>query len=173
MEWISPKWSWKRFGHPGASNTLQKSGSRDFLSESSAHSDDAAHLVLTRRKEYFFNDEPISLCCRAFDGGTLSKSWRVGRTGRERDRRTFLARCARPKIFYEKVVKAQGFNIGMNLGECAGAGCPIISTSTLSHAGVAILFYASAFGDARDFGKLASLYEKLMAARSTDWSEEQ
>jgi len=73
-----------------------------------------------------------------------------------------------------KVMKAQGFNIGMNIGECAGAGVP-------DHLHVHIVprwsgdtnFMPMLSGTRVISESLQSLYEKLMAAQSADRSEEQ
>ena len=73
-----------------------------------------------------------------------------------------------------KVMKAQGFNVGMNIGECAGAGVP-------DHLHVHIVprwsgdtnFMPMLSGTRVISESLQSLYEKLMAARSNERSEEQ
>ena len=48
----------------------------DFLSEAAQADDDAAHLVVTRRKAAFLLDEQVSVFGRAFDGSALSQGLR-------------------------------------------------------------------------------------------------
>ncbi|PYI93213.1 MAG: HIT family hydrolase [Verrucomicrobia bacterium] len=125
-----------------------KSGSHDFLSEAARTSDDRAHLVVTRV------------------GG-------LGALG-ENEITELFSLVVHGQNILREVVKAQGFNIGINIGECAGAGVP-------DHLHIHIVPRWS--GDTNFMPMLSatrviseslqSLYEKLMAARSTDWNDEQ
>jgi ATP adenylyltransferase len=95
----------------------------NFLEEAARASDDAAHLVVTRRKNAFLmmNRYPYAvghlMAVPYRKTGDLSslgdnevlELWSLARHGQELLRAT---------------MKAQGFNIGLNLGECAGAGVP-------------------------------------------------
>lgn len=93
----------------------------DFLAEAAASHDDAAHLVVARAPEAFLlmNKYPYScghlmaVPCRKVAGieelheSEVLDLWRLCALARE-----ILTRC----------VRAKGFNIGVNLGEVAGAG---------------------------------------------------
>ena len=93
----------------------------DFLMAAARASDDAAHLVITRRKKAFLmmNRYPYSVghlmavpYKKTADLASLGENeivelWHLVVHGQELLRRAALA---------------QGFNIGLNLGECAGAG---------------------------------------------------
>ncbi len=94
-----------------------------FLTDAAQASDDAAHLVLTRRKTAFLmmNRYPYAVghlmavpYRKTGDASLLGENevvelWQLAMHGQKLLRET---------------MKAQGFNIGLNLGECAGAGVP-------------------------------------------------
>ena len=95
----------------------------NFLSEAAQASDDAAHLVITRRKNAFLmmNRYPYTVGhlmavpyrkvaeLSALGDNEVVELWNLVVHGQR------LLRAA---------TKAQGFNIGLNLGTCAGAGVP-------------------------------------------------
>jgi ATP adenylyltransferase len=101
----------------------QETPNPHFLSEAAQASDDAAHLVLTRRKNGFLmmNRYPYSVghlmavpYRKTADASSLGENevlelWNLAMHGQRLLRET---------------VKAQGFNVGLNLGQCAGAGVP-------------------------------------------------
>jgi len=102
---------------------FQKSSSADFLAEAARASDDAAHLVLLRRKNSFLimNRYPYTI------GHLMAVPYRkVGelRDLGENEIAELFSLVVRGQELLQKVVKAQGFNIGINVGECAGAGIP-------------------------------------------------
>lgn len=93
----------------------------DFLLEAARTTDDAAHLVVARRKSCFLmmNRYPYSVghlmvvpyrkvsdLSELTDGEKL-ELWELAEIGQRLLRET---------------VRAQGFNVGLNLGKCAGAG---------------------------------------------------
>ena len=95
--------------------------SSNFLTEAAQTQDDAAHLVVARRKNSFLimNRYPYAVghmmavpyqkvnTLGALDAATRLELWD-------------LAEFAQTLLM--RVVSAQGFNIGLNLGRCAGAG---------------------------------------------------
>ncbi len=93
----------------------------DFLTEAAQSDDDAAHLVVTRRKSAFLimNKYPYSA------GHLMAVPYRkVHRMEDLADGEVLelweLAIHAQKLL--EQAVKAQGFNVGWNLGKVAGAG---------------------------------------------------
>jgi len=95
--------------------------SRDFLMEAAQTTDDAGHLVVARRKNTFLimNRFPYAV------GHMMAVPYRkvadiVDLTEQERAELWELA--AHAQGILKKVVRAQGFNIGLNIGKCAGAG---------------------------------------------------
>ena len=101
----------------------QENGNPHFLSEAAQASDDAAHLVLTRRKNAFLlmNRYPYTVghlmavpYRKTGDASSLGDNevvelWKLAMHG---------------QTLLRETVKAQGFNVGLNLGKCAGAGVP-------------------------------------------------
>jgi ATP adenylyltransferase len=101
----------------------QETRNPHFLSDAAQASDDAAHLVLTRRKTAFLmmNRYPYAVghlmavpYRRTGDASSLGDNevvelWRLAMHAQKLLRAT---------------MKAQGFNVGLNVGECAGAGVP-------------------------------------------------
>ena len=94
---------------------------RDFLTEAAQTSDDAAHLVVARRKNTFLlmNRYPYAV------GHLMAVPYRkvadlAELTGEERAELWELAELA--EILLRTVANAQGFNIGLNIGAAAGAG---------------------------------------------------
>jgi len=95
--------------------------SRDFLTEAAQASDDAVHLVIARRKNTFLilNRYPYAV------GHMMVVPYRkvadvADLTEAERLELWELASLAEQLL--RKVANAQGFNIGLNIGKCAGAG---------------------------------------------------
>jgi ATP adenylyltransferase len=93
----------------------------DFLSEAARTSDDAAHLVVARRKNTFLimNRFPYAV------GHMMAAPYRkvadiADMTDQEQLELWELAALAQRLL--RKVAGAQGFNIGLNLGKCGGAG---------------------------------------------------
>src|SRR5881409_3843680 len=73
---------------------------RDFLETAARASDDAAHFVITRRKNAELS---------ALGDNEIVELWNL---------------VVHAQALLRYATKAQGFNIGMNIGECAGAGVP-------------------------------------------------
>jgi ATP adenylyltransferase len=95
--------------------------SRDFLTEAAQTTDDPAHLVVARRKNTFLilNRFPYAV------GHMMAVPYRkvadvADLTEPERLELWDLAALAERLL--RATVKAQGFNIGLNIGACAGAG---------------------------------------------------
>jgi ATP adenylyltransferase len=93
----------------------------DFLTEAAQTSDDPAHLVVARRKNAFLimNRFPYAV------GHLMAVPYRkvpdlADLTASEREDLWDLAALAESLL--RKTVHAQGFNIGLNIGSCAGAG---------------------------------------------------
>ena len=93
----------------------------DFLSEAARTSDDAAHLVVTRRKNAFLimNRYPYTV------GHLMAVPYRkvadLALLG-DNEVLELWNLVAHGQALLRAVVDAQGFNVGLNLGECAGAG---------------------------------------------------
>src|SRR5437762_11905982 len=94
-----------------------------FLSEAARANDDAAHLVVTRRKNAFLmmNRYPYSV------GHLMAVPYR--KTGDasslgENEVLELWNLAVHGQRLLRETMKAQGFNIGLNLGQCAGAGVP-------------------------------------------------
>ena len=95
--------------------------SRDFLTEAAQTSDDAAHLVVTRRKNTFLiiNRFPYAV------GHMMAVPYRKVADMAdltEAERLELWELAAHAQSLLRKTVNAQGFNIGLNIGKCAGAG---------------------------------------------------
>jgi len=101
----------------------QEAPNPDFLSEAARASDDAAHLVVTRRKNAFLmmNRYPYSV------GHLMAVPYR--KTGDacslgENEVVELWDLALHGQRLLRETMKAQGFNVGLNLGQCAGAGVP-------------------------------------------------
>jgi ATP adenylyltransferase len=138
----------------------------NFLAEAAQAHDDAAHFVITRRKNAFLmmNRYPYAVghlmavpYKKTSDLASLGENevielWNLVTHGQE------LLRAA---------TKAEGFNIGLNLGECAGAG-------VVDHLHVHIVprgngdtnFMPMLSGTRVISEGLRSLYDKLMDAQA-------
>ena len=95
----------------------------NFLSEAAQASDDAAHLVIARRKNAFLmmNRYPYSV------GHLMAVPYRkVAELSALGDNEIveLWNLVVHAQRLLRAATKAQGFNIGLNLGECAGAGVP-------------------------------------------------
>ena len=93
----------------------------EFLTAAARASDDAAHLVITRRKTAFLmmNRYPYSV------GHLMAVPYRktpeLASLG-DNEVVELWGLVVHAQRLLRTVAKAQGFNIGLNLGECAGAG---------------------------------------------------
>jgi ATP adenylyltransferase len=150
---------------------FEKSSPTDFLAEAARASDDAAHLVLLRRKNSFLimNRYPYTV------GHLMAVPYRkVGelRDLGENEIAELFSLVVRGQELLREVVKAQGFNIGINVGECAGAGIP-------DHLHIHIVprwsgdtNFMPMFAWARVLSQgLQDLYQKLRAASGTSPAE--
>ena len=93
----------------------------NFLSEAAQASDDAAHLVITRRKNAFLmmNRYPYAV------GHLMAVPYRkVGELSALGDNEVveLWNLVVHAQALLRAATKAQGFNIGLNIGQCAGAG---------------------------------------------------
>ena len=93
----------------------------DFLSNAARTSDDVGHLVIARRKNAFLmmNRYPYSV------GHLMAVPYRktadVSSLG-ENEVLELWQLAIHGQTLLRETMKAQGFNIGLNLGQCAGAG---------------------------------------------------
>lgn len=138
----------------------------NFLSEAARASDDAAHLVIARRKNSFLmmNRYPYAVGhlmavpyrkvaeLSALGDNELVEVWNL---------------VVHAQALLRAATKAQGFNIGLNLGESAGAGVP-------DHLHIHIVprwrgdtnFMPILFGTRTLSEGLRALYDKLMDAQA-------
>lgn len=95
--------------------------SRDFLADAAQTADDAAHLVVCRRKNAFLilNRYPYA------SGHLMAVPYRkVGDLCElsDEEKIELFDLAAHAQKLLRQVANAHGFNIGFNLGQCAGAG---------------------------------------------------
>src|ERR1700730_17036846 len=93
----------------------------NFLSEAATASDDAANFVITRRKTAFLmmNRYPYAV------GHLMAVPYRKTAELSSLGENEVVELCnlvVHAKALLRAAMKTQDFNIGMNLGECAGAG---------------------------------------------------
>lgn len=96
--------------------------SRDFLLEAARSNDDAAHFVVARGRHAFLilNKYPYSA------GHLMAVPYRkVAKTSELTDAEALeiWRLCDHAQNLLSEVVKAQGFNVGYNIGRVGGAGC--------------------------------------------------
>jgi ATP adenylyltransferase len=93
----------------------------DFLSEAARTSDDAAHLVITRRKDAFLMMNRYPYAVGHLMAVPYRKTAEISALG-ENEIVELWNLVAHAQALLRATMKAQGFNVGLNLGECAGAG---------------------------------------------------
>ncbi len=120
MSAIWAPWRVEYFEQP---RTGEGSAGGDFLTAAAQSADDAAHLVVLRRKCAFLlmNRYPYS------NGHLMAVPYRKvpelsDLADNEKLELWSLAEAAQKLL--RATVHAQGFNVGLNLGTCAGAGVP-------------------------------------------------
>lgn len=97
--------------------------SSDFLAEAARASDDAAHFVITRRKTAFLMMNRYPYAVGHLMAVPYRKTAELGELG-ENEIVELWNLLTHAQRLLRATMKAQGFNIGLNLGECAGAGVP-------------------------------------------------
>jgi ATP adenylyltransferase len=95
----------------------------DFLAEAARASDDATHLVITRRKTAFLMMNRYPYAVGHLMAVPYRKTGELNSLG-ENEIIDLWSLVVLGQALLRTVTKAQGFNIGLNLGECAGAGVP-------------------------------------------------
>jgi ATP adenylyltransferase len=93
----------------------------DFLSEAARTSDDAAHLVITRRKDAFLMMNRYPYAVGHLMAVPYRKTADISALG-ENEIIELWKLVRHAQALLRVTMKAQGFNVGLNLGECAGAG---------------------------------------------------
>src|SRR5881409_3064914 len=139
---------------------------RDFLETAARASDDAAHFVITRRKNAFLmmNRYPYSV------GHLMAVPYRktadLSSLG-ENEIVELWNLVTHAQALLRAAARAQGFNVGLNLGECAGAG-------VVDHLHIHIVprwtgdtnFMPVIAGTKTISEGLRALYDKLIAAQA-------
>src|SRR5437870_10166898 len=93
----------------------------DFLEAAARASDDAAHLVITRRKNSFLIMNRYPYAVGHLMAVPYRKTAELSALG-ENEVVELWNLIGHAQALLRAATKAQGFNIGLNLGECAGAG---------------------------------------------------
>jgi ATP adenylyltransferase len=93
----------------------------NFLSEAARTSDDAAHLVVTRRKNAFLIMNRYPYAVGHLMVVPYRKTADLSSLG-ENEIVELWNLVTHAQALLRAAIKAQGFNVGLNLGECAGAG---------------------------------------------------
>jgi len=93
----------------------------EFLSTAAVASDDAAHLVLTRRKTAFLMMNRYPYAVGHLMAVPYKKTADLSSLG-ENEIVDLWNLVIHAQTLLRTAARAQGFNIGLNLGECAGAG---------------------------------------------------
>lgn len=93
----------------------------NFLSAAATASDDAAHLVITRRKTAFLMMNRYPYAVGHLMAVPYKKTSQMSSLG-ENEIVDLWNLAVHGQNLLRVVAKAHGFNVGLNLGECAGAG---------------------------------------------------
>jgi ATP adenylyltransferase len=93
----------------------------DFLTAAAQASDDAAHFVITRRKNSFLMMNRYPYAVGHLMAVPYRKTAELNSLG-ENEIVELWNLVAHAQTLLRLTTNAQGFNIGLNLGECAGAG---------------------------------------------------
>jgi len=101
----------------------QETRNHDFLSDAARTSDDAAHLVIARRKNAFLMMNRYPYAVGHLMAVPYRRTAEVDSLG-ENEVLELWGLAMHGRRLLRETMKAQGFNIGLNLGECAGAGIP-------------------------------------------------
>ena len=101
----------------------QEKPNPDFLAEAARASDDAAHLVLTRRKNAFLMMNRYPYIVGHLMAVPYRKTADAASLG-DNEVLELWNLVVHGQRLLRETMKAQGFNIGLNLGLCAGAGVP-------------------------------------------------
>jgi len=139
---------------------------RNFLSEAAQASDDAAHFIITRRKTAFLMMNRYPYAVGHLMAVPYRKTAELSSLG-ENEIVELWNLVTHGQALLRAAAKAQGFNIGLNLGESAGAGVP-------DHLHVHIVprwsgdtnFMPILAGTRTLAEGLRALYDKLIAAQS-------
>ncbi len=137
----------------------------NFLSEAATANDDAAHLVVTRRKTAFLMMNRYPYTVGHLMAVPYKKTAEMASLG-ENEVVDLWNLVTHAQGLLRAAAKAQGFNVGVNLGECAGAG-------VADHLHIHIVprwngdtNFMPMLGKARTLSDgLRGLYEKLMEAQ--------
>lgn len=138
----------------------------DFLSEAAQANDDAAHLVITRRKTAFLlmNKYPYSA------GHLMAVPYQKARCMTDLTEEEVLELwqlMVYAQRLLEKAVRAQGFNVGWNLGKAAGAGVDSHLHIHIVPRWVGDSNFMAVIGGTRIIPEgLQPLYERLMAIQA-------
>jgi ATP adenylyltransferase len=138
----------------------------NFLSEAATANDDAANLVITRRKTAFLMMNRYPYAVGHLMAVPYRKTAELSSLG-ENEVVELWNLVVHAQALLRAAMKAQGFNIGMNLGECAGAG-------VVDHLHVHIVprwsgdtNFMPILGGTRTISDgLRSIYDKLIEAQS-------
>jgi ATP adenylyltransferase len=95
----------------------------NFLSDAARANDDAEHLVVTRRKNAFLMMNRYPYAVGHLMAVPYRKIAELDSLG-ENEVTELWTLVTHAQKLLRAAMKAQGFNIGLNLGECAGAGVP-------------------------------------------------
>lgn len=139
----------------------------EFLSEAARTSDDAAHLVVSRRKNAFLMMNRYPYAVGHLMAVPYRKTGDLAALG-ENEITELWELVTHAQKLLTAVTRAQGFNIGINVGECAGAG-------VIDHLHIHIVprwsgdtNFMPILGGTRTLSEgLSGLYEKLMAAQAS------
>lgn len=93
----------------------------DFLTAAARASDDAAHLVISRRKTAFLMMNRYPYSVGHLMAVPYKKTADLASLG-ENEIVELWELVIHAQVLLRAVARAQGFNVGLNLGECAGAG---------------------------------------------------
>ena len=140
---------------------------RDFLSRAAMASDDAEHLVITRRKTAFLMMNRYPYAVGHLMAVPYRKTGELNSLG-DNEIVELWQLVTHGQTLLRTAAKAQGFNVGLNLGECAGAG-------VADHLHIHIVprwrgdtnFMPVLAGTRTISEGLRSLYDKLMAAQES------
>ena len=137
----------------------------DFLMAAARASDDSAHLVITRRKTAFLMMNRYPYSVGHLMAVPYKKTAELASLG-ENEVVELWNLVVHAQELLRRVARAQGFNVGLNLGECAGAG-------VVDHLHIHIVprwkgdtnFMPVIAGTKTISEGLRALYEKLIAAQ--------